>query len=81
MATTGPEPQVFELSGTLWKWRLCERVCGLLLVSPDGIVAHFKKQVGPASVVLTDEDQFQKFISNEDASVIGESFTSDSLQI
>ncbi|CAG01048.1 unnamed protein product, partial [Tetraodon nigroviridis] len=37
----------------------------------DGIVAYFKKQVGPASVMLTDEEQLQRFISNEDASVVG----------
>lgn len=39
-------------------------------------MAYFKKQVGPASVLLTDEDQFQKFISDQDASVVGESLAS-----
>lgn len=48
----------------------------VLAVSVDGIVAYFKKQVGPASVTLTDEDQLQKFLSNEDASVVGECFIS-----
>lgn len=45
-------------------------------MSADGIVAFFKKQVGPASVILTDEDQLQNFISDEDASVVGECLTS-----
>lgn len=45
-------------------------------MSADGIVAYFKKQVGPSSVILTDEDQLQKFISDEDASVVGECLTS-----
>lgn len=52
----------------------------VLAVSVDGIVAYFKKQVGPASVTLTDEDQLQKFLSNEDASVVGERFISYSFQ-
>lgn len=52
----------------------------VLALSVDGIVAYFKKQVGPASVPLTDEDQLQKFLSNEDASVVGERFISCSFQ-
>lgn len=52
----------------------------VLALSVDGIVAYFKKQVGPASVALTDEDQLQKFLSNEDASVVGECFIPYSFQ-
>lgn len=44
----------------------------LLLLSVDGIVNYFKKQVGPASVELEDEEQLQKFISDMDASIVGE---------
>lgn len=43
-----------------------------LLLSVDGIVSFFKKQAGPASVELKDDADFQKFIADEDASVIGE---------
>lgn len=56
--------------------RSCECVCAVLIVSVDGIEAYFKKQVGPASVALTEEDQLQTFIANEDASVVGECFIS-----
>lgn len=43
-----------------------------LLLSVDGIVSFFKKQAGPASVELKDEEHLQKFISDADASVVGE---------
>ncbi|XP_037600057.1 protein disulfide-isomerase A3 [Cebus imitator] len=43
----------------------------------DGIVSHLKKQAGPASVPLKTEEEFQKFISDKDASVVG--FFKDSL--
>lgn len=43
-----------------------------LLLSVDGIVSYFKKQAGPASVELKDEEHLQKFISDADASVVGE---------
>lgn len=61
--------------------RSCERVCAVLVVSVDGIEAYFKKQVGPASLTLADEDQLQKLISNEDASVVGECLISYSFHI
>uniref|UniRef100_A0A671XVI5 Protein disulfide-isomerase n=1 Tax=Sparus aurata TaxID=8175 RepID=A0A671XVI5_SPAAU len=38
----------------------------------DGIVSFLKKQAGPASVELKDDAAFQKFIADQDASVIGE---------
>lgn len=44
----------------------------LLLLSVDGIVSFLKKQAGPASVELKDDAAFQKFIADQDASVIGE---------
>lgn len=44
------------------------------MVSVDGIVSYFKKQVGPASVALAGEEELQKFISEKDSSVVGESF-------
>lgn len=37
----------------------------------DGIVSHLKKQAGPASVPLKTEEEFEKFISDKDASVVG----------
>uniref|UniRef100_A0A8B9XIG6 Protein disulfide-isomerase A3 n=1 Tax=Bos mutus grunniens TaxID=30521 RepID=A0A8B9XIG6_BOSMU len=37
----------------------------------DGIVSHLKKQAGPASVPLKSEEEFEKFISDKDASVVG----------
>uniref|UniRef100_A0A671Y1K0 Protein disulfide-isomerase n=1 Tax=Sparus aurata TaxID=8175 RepID=A0A671Y1K0_SPAAU len=37
----------------------------------DGIVSFLKKQAGPASVELKDDAAFQKFIADQDASVIG----------
>ncbi|XP_032479701.1 protein disulfide-isomerase A3 isoform X2 [Phocoena sinus] len=37
----------------------------------DGIVSHLKKQAGPASVGLRTEEEFEKFISDKDASVVG----------
>uniref|UniRef100_A0A3Q3X2F3 Protein disulfide-isomerase n=1 Tax=Mola mola TaxID=94237 RepID=A0A3Q3X2F3_MOLML len=37
----------------------------------DGIVSYFKKQAGPASVELHDDADFQKFVSDSDASVVG----------
>lgn len=56
----------------------CVTVC-VIVVPVDGIVSYFKKQVGPASVTLAGEEEFQKFISEKDASVVGESLTSCSL--
>jgi len=37
----------------------------------DGIVSHLKKQAGPASVELKTEADFEKYIADFDASVIG----------
>ncbi|KAL4701647.1 hypothetical protein H8959_015651 [Pygathrix nigripes] len=37
----------------------------------DGIVSHLKKQAGSASVPLRTEEEFKKFISDKDASVVG----------
>lgn len=51
---------------------MCERACAVPVVSADGIVAYFKKQVGPASVVLADDEQLQTFLSDKDASIVGE---------
>ncbi|XP_049579194.1 protein disulfide-isomerase A3 [Syngnathus scovelli] len=39
--------------------------------SADGIVSFLKKQAGPASVELTTEADFEKFIADKDASVVG----------
>lgn len=38
----------------------------------DGIVSHLKKQAGPASVELKSEGEFEKYIGDRDASVVGE---------
>uniref|UniRef100_A0AAY4B307 Protein disulfide-isomerase n=1 Tax=Denticeps clupeoides TaxID=299321 RepID=A0AAY4B307_9TELE len=37
----------------------------------DGIVSHLKKQAGPASVELNAEAEFEKFVGDRDASVVG----------
>ncbi|XP_061780820.1 protein disulfide-isomerase A3 [Nerophis lumbriciformis] len=37
----------------------------------DGIVSFLKKQAGPASVELKTEAEFEKFIADKDASVVG----------
>ncbi|GAA6093085.1 protein disulfide-isomerase A3 [Tachysurus ichikawai] len=37
----------------------------------DGIVSHLKKQAGPASVELKSEGEFEKYIGDRDASVVG----------
>ncbi|KAL7885609.1 hypothetical protein AOLI_G00059040 [Acnodon oligacanthus] len=37
----------------------------------DGIVSHLKKQAGPASVDLKAVEDFEKFIGDRDASVVG----------
>ena len=37
----------------------------------SGIVSHLKKQAGPASVPLKSEEEFEKFINDKDASVVG----------
>lgn len=37
----------------------------------DGIVSHLKKQAGPASVELKSQAEFEKFIGDRDASVVG----------
>ncbi|KAA0724361.1 Protein disulfide-isomerase A3 [Triplophysa tibetana] len=37
----------------------------------DGIVSHLKKQAGPASVEIKSEAEFEKFIGDRDASVVG----------
>ncbi|XP_065148039.1 protein disulfide-isomerase A3 [Paramisgurnus dabryanus] len=37
----------------------------------DGIVSHLKKQAGPASVEIKSEADFEKFIGDRDASVVG----------
>ncbi|XP_051917098.1 protein disulfide-isomerase A3 isoform X2 [Hippocampus zosterae] len=39
--------------------------------SADGIVTFLKKQAGPASVEITAEAEFEKFIADKDASVVG----------
>lgn len=74
VAMTAPGPQVFVVDVPLGCGTCCDScvMVLVLVVSPDGIVSYFKKQVGPASVTLTDEEQFQKFISEKDASVVGE---------
>lgn len=41
-------------------------------LAADGIVSYFKKQAGPSSVELHDDADFQKFVSDSDASVVGE---------
>uniref|UniRef100_A0A8C4DKN3 Protein disulfide-isomerase n=1 Tax=Dicentrarchus labrax TaxID=13489 RepID=A0A8C4DKN3_DICLA len=38
----------------------------------DGIVSFLKKQAGPASVELKTDADFQKYITDQDASVVGE---------
>lgn len=43
-----------------------------LLLCVDGIVSFLKKQAGPASVELKAEADFEKYIADHDASVIGE---------
>lgn len=43
-----------------------------LFLSEDGIVSFLKKQAGPASVELKTNADFEKFIADQDASVIGE---------
>uniref|UniRef100_A0A8D0HEK8 Protein disulfide-isomerase A3 n=1 Tax=Sphenodon punctatus TaxID=8508 RepID=A0A8D0HEK8_SPHPU len=37
----------------------------------DGIVSHLKKQAGPASVTLRSMEEFEKYIGDKDASVVG----------
>ncbi|KAJ8340306.1 hypothetical protein SKAU_G00349390 [Synaphobranchus kaupii] len=37
----------------------------------DGIVSHLKKQAGPASVEIKTMAEFEKYVGNRDASVIG----------
>lgn len=44
----------------------------MFFVPLDGIVSTMKKQSGPASVALRSLDEFEKFVSDSDASVIGE---------
>ncbi len=41
-------------------------------LSADGIVSFLKKQAGPASVELKADADLQKFITDQDASVVGE---------
>lgn len=50
-----------------------ESHCNLffLLRREDGIVSFLKKQAGPASVELKNEGDFEKFITDQDASVVG----------
>lgn len=43
----------------------------------DGIVSHLKKQAGPASVELKSEADFEKYIGDRDATVVGEDFILD----
>lgn len=42
-----------------------------LLLFADGIVGFLKKQAGPASVVLKDNADLEKFLADQDASVVG----------
>lgn len=42
------------------------------LLSADGIVSFLKKQAGPASVEVKADADLQKFLSDQDASVVGE---------
>lgn len=44
----------------------------LFIIPIDGIVSHLKKQAGPASVEIKSEAEFDKFIGDRDASVVGE---------
>lgn len=55
--------------GKFWFWVL---VCLFLTSFLDGIVSHLKKQAGPASVELKSVAEFEKFIAERDASVVGE---------
>jgi len=41
------------------------------LLPTDGIVSHLKKQAGPSSVELKSQAEFEKFIGDRDASVVG----------
>ena len=43
-----------------------------LFLSLDGIVSFLKKQAGPASVELKAEADFEKYVTDQDASVVGE---------
>lgn len=47
-------------------------MCHILIPFLDGIVSHLKKQAGPSSVELKSEKEYEKFIADRDASVVGE---------
>lgn len=40
----------------------------------DGIVSYMRKQAGPSAKDLPNAETFNKFISNEEPSVIGKSY-------
>lgn len=66
-----PGPQVcFTCVGGSLLWKLLNTPNNHY--PTDGIVSTLKKQAGPASVVLQDEDDLEKFKSDLDASIIGE---------
>lgn len=55
-------------------WSLCPLPLSVFFffLSADGIVSFLKKQAGPASVELKADADLQKFITDQDASVVGE---------
>lgn len=54
----------------MFRASLCPPAFFLLPV--DGIVSFLKKQAGPASVELKTDEELGKFITDKDASVVGE---------
>lgn len=58
-------------------WKLLITPDLLLSVAPptDGIVSTLRKRAGPASKLLRDQEELEKFISDFDASIIGESLS------
>lgn len=69
-----PEVQVFTLHPcfVILQKKKVELHLRLLFLSQDGIVSFLKKQAGPASVELKTDADFEKFIGDQDASVVGE---------
>lgn len=59
-----------SLKNVLWNLVLIPLI--IFLIFQDGIVSHLKKQAGPASVALSSVAEFEKFIGDKDASVVGE---------
>uniref|UniRef100_A0A8C6J3L7 Protein disulfide-isomerase n=1 Tax=Melopsittacus undulatus TaxID=13146 RepID=A0A8C6J3L7_MELUD len=63
-----PLVKVRDLRNVLWKFVSIPLIVELF---SDGIVSHLKKQAGPASVALSSVAEFEKFIGDKDASVVG----------